>query len=31
MPETPEELFERAKAALRTPPVHEWETFPFAG
>lgn len=27
----PEELFERAAGALRAPPVHEWETFPFAG
>jgi hypothetical protein len=31
MPETPEKLFERAAGSLRTPPVHEWETFPFAG
>lgn len=31
MPETPEELFHRAVGALRSPPVHEWETFPFAG
>ncbi|HEV2902160.1 MAG TPA: hypothetical protein VGW30_02745 [Gaiellaceae bacterium] len=31
MPETPEELYERAKDALRMPPVEEWETFPFAG
>jgi diadenosine tetraphosphate (Ap4A) HIT family hydrolase len=31
MPETPEELFARASQALRTPPVHEWETFPFKG
>jgi diadenosine tetraphosphate (Ap4A) HIT family hydrolase len=29
--ETPEELYERAKDALRMPPVEEWETFPFAG
>jgi hypothetical protein len=31
MPETPEELWERAKNALRMPPVEEWETFPFHG
>jgi diadenosine tetraphosphate (Ap4A) HIT family hydrolase len=31
MPETPEQLYERAKDALRMPPVDEWESFPFAG
>lgn len=31
MPETPEELYERAKDGLRMPPVEEWDTFPFAG
>jgi diadenosine tetraphosphate (Ap4A) HIT family hydrolase len=31
MPETPEELWERAKDALRMPPVEEWETWPFEG
>lgn len=31
MPETPEELFARAEAALRMPPVETWETFPFDG
>jgi hypothetical protein len=31
MPETPEQLYERAKDALRMPPVEEWETFPFEG
>jgi diadenosine tetraphosphate (Ap4A) HIT family hydrolase len=31
MAETPEELFARARSALRSPPVHEWETFPFKG
>ncbi len=31
MPETPEQLYERAKDALRMPPVEEWETFPFDG
>jgi diadenosine tetraphosphate (Ap4A) HIT family hydrolase len=29
--ETPEQLYERAKDALRMPPVEEWETFPFDG
>jgi diadenosine tetraphosphate (Ap4A) HIT family hydrolase len=31
MPETPEQLYERAKNVLRMPPVEEWETFPFEG
>jgi diadenosine tetraphosphate (Ap4A) HIT family hydrolase len=31
VPETPEELYERARNALRTPPVEGWETWPFAG
>ena len=31
MPETPEQLYERAKDALRMPLVDEWETFPFEG
>ena len=31
MPETPEELYARARDALRRPPVEEWETFPFDG
>jgi diadenosine tetraphosphate (Ap4A) HIT family hydrolase len=31
VPETPEELYARAAGALRMPPVHEWETFPFDG
>ena|SRR5438128_2313377 len=31
MPETPEQLYERAANALRMPPVEEWETFPFEG
>ena len=31
MPETPEQLHARAAGALRTPPVHEWETWPFDG
>ena len=31
MPETPEELYERAKDALRRPPVEDWETWPFVG
>jgi hypothetical protein len=29
--ETPEQLWERAHAALRTPPVEEWEQWPFRG
>jgi diadenosine tetraphosphate (Ap4A) HIT family hydrolase len=31
VPETPEELYTRAKDALRTPPVEDWETWPFDG
>ena len=31
MPETPEQLWERAKDALRMPRVEEWETWPFDG
>jgi len=31
VPETPEELYARAKDALRMPPTEEWETFPFEG
>jgi diadenosine tetraphosphate (Ap4A) HIT family hydrolase len=31
MPETPEQLHARAVEALRTPPVHEWDTWPFEG
>jgi diadenosine tetraphosphate (Ap4A) HIT family hydrolase len=31
VPETPEELYARAKDTLRMPPVEEWETFPFEG
>jgi len=31
VPETPEQLYERAKDALRMPPVEEWESFPFEG
>jgi diadenosine tetraphosphate (Ap4A) HIT family hydrolase len=31
VPETPEELWERAHDALRMPPVEEWDTFPFDG
>jgi diadenosine tetraphosphate (Ap4A) HIT family hydrolase len=31
VPETPEQLWERAKDALRMPPVEEWDTFPFDG
>jgi diadenosine tetraphosphate (Ap4A) HIT family hydrolase len=31
MPETPEQIYERAASALRMPAVEEWETFPFDG
>ena len=31
MPETPEELWERAHGALRTPPLEEWDSWPFVG
>jgi diadenosine tetraphosphate (Ap4A) HIT family hydrolase len=31
VPETPEELYERAAGALRMPPVEEWESWPFEG
>lgn len=31
VPETPEELWERAHDALRIPPVEDWDTWPFDG
>jgi hypothetical protein len=31
MPETPEQLHARAAGALRTPPVQDWDTWPFVG
>jgi len=31
VPETPEQLWKRAHDVLRTPPVEEWETWPFEG
>jgi diadenosine tetraphosphate (Ap4A) HIT family hydrolase len=31
MPETPEELYARAKDSLRMPSVDEWDTWPFEG
>jgi diadenosine tetraphosphate (Ap4A) HIT family hydrolase len=31
VPETPEELYARAKDALRMPPLQEWEAWPFEG
>jgi hypothetical protein len=31
VPETAEAFWERTHAALRTPPVEEWETWPFVG
>jgi diadenosine tetraphosphate (Ap4A) HIT family hydrolase len=31
VPETPQEFYERAAGALRTPPVEDWESWPFRG
>ncbi|MFZ1878659.1 MAG: hypothetical protein WAU41_00720 [Gaiellaceae bacterium] len=31
MPETPEQFWERTHGALRTPPLEDWDTWPFAG
>jgi len=31
MPERPEQVYERAAANLRMPPIEEWESFPFLG
>lgn len=31
VPETPEQVWERSRDALRMPPVHEWDTWPFDG
>jgi diadenosine tetraphosphate (Ap4A) HIT family hydrolase len=31
VPETPEELYRRAAGNLRTPPVQEWDSWPFEG
>jgi hypothetical protein len=31
MPETPEELWQRAHADLRVPPVGDWDSWPFTG
>jgi len=31
VPETPREFYDRAAGALRTPPVEEWESWPFRG
>jgi hypothetical protein len=31
LPETAEQLYERAKDALRMPPLEEWDSFPFEG
>ncbi|MFL5959524.1 MAG: HIT family protein [Gaiellaceae bacterium] len=31
MPETPEQLWERARDELRAPPVEDWDTWPFEG
>jgi hypothetical protein len=31
VPETPEQFWQRTHGALRTPPVEDWETWPFTG
>jgi diadenosine tetraphosphate (Ap4A) HIT family hydrolase len=31
MPESPEQFHARVADSLRTPPVHEWDTWPFEG
>jgi diadenosine tetraphosphate (Ap4A) HIT family hydrolase len=31
VPETPEQFWERARAGLQTPPVEEWDSWPFRG
>jgi diadenosine tetraphosphate (Ap4A) HIT family hydrolase len=31
VPETPQEFYARAAGALRTPPVEDWESWPFQG
>jgi diadenosine tetraphosphate (Ap4A) HIT family hydrolase len=31
MPETPEEMYQRASGHLRTPPARDWDTWPFRG
>jgi diadenosine tetraphosphate (Ap4A) HIT family hydrolase len=31
VPETPEQFWERTRGALRTPPLADWDTWPFAG
>jgi hypothetical protein len=31
LPETAKQLYERAKDALRMPPLEEWDSFPFDG
>jgi len=31
VPEPPDAFWERAQGALRSPPVEEWDTWPFAG
>lgn len=31
MPETPEQFWERARGGLQTPPVGEWDSWPFDG
>src|SRR5206468_4083703 len=31
VPETPDEFWQRAHGALKTPPLDEWDTWPFVG
>jgi diadenosine tetraphosphate (Ap4A) HIT family hydrolase len=31
VPETPEQFWERARAGLQSPPVEEWDSWPFQG
>lgn len=31
MPETAQQIYERAAGALQVPPVHEWDSWPFEG
>jgi diadenosine tetraphosphate (Ap4A) HIT family hydrolase len=31
VPETPDEFWARARGALKTPPLDEWDTWPFVG
>src|SRR4051794_19628566 len=31
MPESADQIYERAAGKLRTPPLHEWDSWPFEG